>query len=114
MVQLRSIYLHFLFSSSLSHSWPLASCLSASHITRSDPVKMRRNRRQEQRQLQQNGQARHVEGVLEGGRNMAAWRVHVRPPVEHVVGAENQHSCPSQPTLNKGKLLPAECGGNRR
>ena len=27
---------------------------------------------------------------LEGGRNVAAWRVHVRPPVEHVVGAENQ------------------------
>ena len=27
---------------------------------------------------------------LEGGRNMAAWRVYVRPPVEHVVGAENQ------------------------
>ena len=27
---------------------------------------------------------------LEGGRNVATWRVHVRPPVEHVVGAENQ------------------------
>ena len=39
MGQLRSISLHFLFSSpSLSHSWPLASCWSPSHITRSDPV----------------------------------------------------------------------------
>ena len=27
---------------------------------------------------------------LEGGRNVATWRVHVRPPIEHVVGAENQ------------------------
>ena len=27
---------------------------------------------------------------LEGGRNVATWRVHVRPPVEHVVGAQNQ------------------------
>ena len=50
---------------------------------------------------------------LEGGRNMAAWRVHVRPPIEHVVGAGEEEGDPAQLGLHEGELLPSQGGCHR-
>ena len=49
---------------------------------------------------------------LEAGGDAAAGPVHVLPPVEHVVGADEQHGGPAQPGLQERELLPGERGGH--